>query len=323
MLFSKQRVINMPISAKEGISGVLEIQQDRWAESVGAKVNISHPSTGEMSLELINPQGKSVILRHPTKAPGINLQKTFGRDKTAALAGGKAMGKWKIKVVDGDQRLEGIFIDESLSFKMADAAHSEIFILDNTTTSSAQFCHQEGRVSSASIKLHISHGFAGDLQVELTSPSGKSVMHHDRQSWAHKAIEATYGPDRLAAFVGESAKGAWSLKMKDMNKKDIGQLVSWRLNLQTGSTKPKADDLTTIEGIGPKIADLLNEGGIYTFAELAAAQQDRLQKMLDDAGPKFQMAKPASWTKRAEMAAKGDWDALIQCRMSSPAAYNQ
>src|SRR5690606_9715129 len=37
-------------------------------------------------------------------------------------------------------------------------------------------------------------------------------------------------------------------------------------------TAAKADDLTKIEGIGPKIAELLNAGKIVTFADLAAAK---------------------------------------------------
>ena len=70
------------------------------------------------------------------------------------------------------------------------------------------------------------------------------------------------------------------------------------------------DDLKKIEGIGPKIAELCNGIGIFTWKQLAETKVHTLQKMLDDAGPRFQIAVPDTWPKQAEMAAAGDWDKL-------------
>lgn len=72
----------------------------------------------------------------------------------------------------------------------------------------------------------------------------------------------------------------------------------------------KADDLKKIEGIGPKIASLLNEAGIITFADLAAAKQTALKAVLTAAGPRFKMHKPTTWAKQAKLAAKGEWTKL-------------
>lgn len=74
--------------------------------------------------------------------------------------------------------------------------------------------------------------------------------------------------------------------------------------------KPTTDDLKKIEGIGPKIALLLNAKSIYTFAELSKAKVETLKNILDEAGSKFKMHNPASWPKQADLAAKGNWDAL-------------
>ena len=41
------------------------------------------------------------------------------------------------------------------------------------------------------------------------------------------------------------------------------------------------DDLTLIEGIGPKINALLNQNGVYTFAQLAATSVERLRSILE------------------------------------------
>jgi len=72
----------------------------------------------------------------------------------------------------------------------------------------------------------------------------------------------------------------------------------------------KPDDLKKIEGIGPKIAEKLNEGGIHTFTELAESPVERLQEILDAAGSRYRMHNPGTWPKQSALAATGDWDAL-------------
>lgn len=68
------------------------------------------------------------------------------------------------------------------------------------------------------------------------------------------------------------------------------------------------DDLVRLEGIGPKVARVLNEAGITTFAGLAAANPVELQKTLSAAG--LQMMNAEGWIEQAALAANGDWDGL-------------
>jgi predicted flap endonuclease-1-like 5' DNA nuclease len=70
------------------------------------------------------------------------------------------------------------------------------------------------------------------------------------------------------------------------------------------------DDLKRIEGIGPKIAELLNEAGIYTFAQLADTDAADVEQILEKAGPRYKLADPASWAQQAKLAALADWTAL-------------
>lgn len=67
----------------------------------------------------------------------------------------------------------------------------------------------------------------------------------------------------------------------------------------------KADDLKRIEGIGPKIAGLLNDAGITTFAQLGKATNKKLKDVLEAAGPRFRLAKPDTWKQQAKLAAAG------------------
>lgn len=70
------------------------------------------------------------------------------------------------------------------------------------------------------------------------------------------------------------------------------------------------DDLKKIEGIGPKIASLLNDAGILTFAQLAATDASKVKEVLAAAGNRFKMHDPSTWGKQASLAATGSWDEL-------------
>ena len=75
-------------------------------------------------------------------------------------------------------------------------------------------------------------------------------------------------------------------------------------------SKFKENDLKIVEGIGPKIAELLNNAGINTWAELGDTTEGRIQEVLDAAGNRYKLAKPGSWPKQAGLAAKGLWAEL-------------
>lgn len=71
----------------------------------------------------------------------------------------------------------------------------------------------------------------------------------------------------------------------------------------------KPDDLKLVEGIGPKIAQVLQDSGITTFDALAATGVDQLAAILGR-HPTLRLADPASWPQQAMLAAAGDWDRL-------------
>lgn len=67
------------------------------------------------------------------------------------------------------------------------------------------------------------------------------------------------------------------------------------------------DDLAVVEGIGPKIRELLHASNIRTWRELSTTPVAMLNQILDDAGPKFRMHDPATWPRQAGLLTGGHW----------------
>lgn len=74
------------------------------------------------------------------------------------------------------------------------------------------------------------------------------------------------------------------------------------------------DDLTILEGIGPKVARVLAGVGITTFDGLAKADIVKLKATLDAAG--YTYMDPAGWIEQAVLAAKGDMAGLKKLQTS-------
>lgn len=69
----------------------------------------------------------------------------------------------------------------------------------------------------------------------------------------------------------------------------------------------KADDLTKIEGIGPKIAETLAESGVSTFAKLAKSKDDDIQEIIKGVRGNHQFG---TWNEQAKLAGDEKWDEL-------------
>jgi len=79
---------------------------------------------------------------------------------------------------------------------------------------------------------------------------------------------------------------------------------------KTKSSSKKQDDLTKIEGIGPKAAEALQEAGVKTFAKLSKSTPEELKEILEKSGGHFNALDPGTWPEQAELAASDKWDEL-------------
>ena len=74
----------------------------------------------------------------------------------------------------------------------------------------------------------------------------------------------------------------------------------------------KENDLTIVEGIGPKIQQLFHKNNIKTWKSLSNCSVSKCQSILDDAGKAYKIHNPGTWPKQARMAYEGKWEKLLK-----------
>ena len=77
-------------------------------------------------------------------------------------------------------------------------------------------------------------------------------------------------------------------------------------------SKPKKskDDLTKVEGIGPKAAEALSKAGVNTFEKLSKKSVEEIRTILVEASKTLAHLAPQTWAQQAKLAAEGKWDEL-------------
>ena len=119
------------------------------------------------------------------------------------------------------------------------ATDCPIAIADNTTKYSYITVYDDFCIADVDVNVNISHTYIGDLYVELLSPSGVTVVLHNRTGTGTDNIVATYDDDgagtlpygALSQMDYASSAGVWRLRVSDQATTDTGVLNSWSLRL--------------------------------------------------------------------------------------------
>ena len=144
-----------------------------------------------------------------------------------------------------------------------------------------------------------------DRIVEKLVPDTSGVEERDRQL---RALQQRYDDlgradrDRMAVLVARDDE----IRLLKLRTTQVDRVAA----KAAGFTVRGMDDLEIVEGIGPKIAGLLNDAGVYYFYELAGMTPTQIQAILDKAGPNYQLAKPDTWPEQSAMAAANRWTEL-------------
>ncbi len=136
-----------------------------------------------------------------------------------------------------------------------------------------------------------------------------------RQNYVELFISKINGSSGILASANAPATAAPAVKgqervvYRELTAEEAAALQAQGTTIVTTRTH-SVDDLEKIEGIGPKIRELLNKASIYSFQELADTPVARLEEILKEAGSRFSTHDPTTWPEQAALAAKGDWVAF-------------
>jgi large subunit ribosomal protein L27 len=98
--------------------------------------------------------------------------------------------------------------------------------------------------------------------------------------------------------------------VKFEGNKQTRRISVYNVAPSVAAAKSGTDDLAIIEGIGPKIAEVLNAAGITTFAQVAATSADSIKTILKASKARVGHWDPTTWPQQAALAAKGEFEAL-------------
>lgn len=199
----------------------------------------------------------------------------------------------------------------------------------NTASGSAERANQpssqsRSEASASSLGLSSSDSASSDAETsgKPSSSDSSSASKNDASNASKSGVKSENnagkantsektsksGTERTSSNEGSNAgqsgaKQAGFLTVDQFDKKEARAAL--------GKTV-KFDDLTLIEGIGPKIAGLFKDAGIATWRQLSETAVTRCHQILDDAGPRYRMHSPDTWPDQAKLAAKGEWKALAK-----------
>ena len=121
---------------------------------------------------------------------------------------------------------------------------------------------------------------------------------------ATKQVEETVVPEVEKAPVEETP-------VAEAPKEEVVKEEAPKEEAPKATADAKEDDLTKIEGIGPKLKSIFHEAGIKTFADMAAKTADELREiMIAAGGNRYARFNPETWPAQAKLAAEGKWDEL-------------
>ena len=87
----------------------------------------------------------------------------------------------------------------------------------------------------------------------------------------------------------------------EVSKEELKEVVQPVLKEDNKDEMEKQDDLKVIEGIGPAIEKLLNNHNILSYKQLASESVVNLERLLDEAGPRFRVHVPETWPEQARL----------------------
>jgi subtilisin-like proprotein convertase family protein len=194
-------------------------------------VNIVHTYQGDLTVNLVAPDGSLYLLHNKTGAGTDNIVTTY----TVNLSAEAANGTWKLRVNDSGPGDVGYINTWTLTLAgspppgCSGTNGTDVTIPDNTTVESTiTISGCTGNASATStVAVNIVHTYKGDLVVNLVAPDGTLYLLHNRTGSSTDNIITTY----TVNLSSEVRNGAWKLRAQDTAANDTGYINTWTLTL--------------------------------------------------------------------------------------------
>jgi len=236
--------ISIPDNDTTGIQDVIQIPDAGQIEEIQVQVDIMHTWIGDLRIQLIAPDGTSVLLHNRAGGSGDNVQQTYDLSNLPALASFRELsitGAWRLHIQDLASRDVGTLNSWSLDIGVS----AEPLVAEEATSVQIPDHDPNGIVRSLdlpgghtvqeiAVSVDITHTWIGDLQVTLTSPGGTPVRLHNRAGGSADNLVETWRsqdlPD-LRDLRGQDTGGSWQLRVADLVSRDIGKLNRWKIEV--------------------------------------------------------------------------------------------
>lgn len=238
--FSASPNVTIPDNDPEGVSSVIEVDEDATISGLAVTVDITHLYVGDITVKLVHETHGEVMLLNREGGYNQATKRTFA---VSAFNGKTMKGKWRLVVADHDALAQGTLYSWALDFdtcsgtncaKPATTYKNDVSkdIPDGAKTGvfSNIVVDEGGPIKSLKVYVDIEHPEQMDLTIKLQrvgSPKEVFLMQAMDSDGPFEARDYV-----VNAFLGDDAKGTWRLTVIDEVAPDSGTLRGW--NLQIG-----------------------------------------------------------------------------------------
>jgi subtilisin family serine protease/subtilisin-like proprotein convertase family protein len=138
-------------------------------------------------------------------------------------------------------------------------------IADNSTVTDTQNLTAPNGAVSATVNVHINHGYIGDLVVTLIAPNGSRKVLHERTGTGEILVK-----NYEVTLDNTGISGAWKLEVKDQDTEKTGTLVSWGMSITPAWVAIASDDNGATDGAWTASWEAAPVG-LYDFKATAVA----------------------------------------------------
>jgi subtilisin-like proprotein convertase family protein len=245
LTYQSAPAIAIPDNNSQGILDRLVVTEAGILKDLAVSVSIIHPWIGDLRVQLVAPDGTTVIFHDRTGSSQDNLQVTYTPQDFPGLATLKnksIQGEWQLQVRDLAVRDVGRLASWSLSlttgtgsFEVEDTEAVEIPDFNTQGVVRSQTLPDGLVIKHIEVFADVTHPNIGDLRISLITPQGMPVTLHNQTGGGLDTLSRTWNDQdtlSLQALRGKAAVGTWQLRVADLNSYHTGKLNRWRLAVQ-------------------------------------------------------------------------------------------